>query len=264
MQTTTNYSFLLAEGTDLVNYLTQTNPNFSSLDTLIKSVSDATVTNATEVTVGTAHAITRSLTDAPVIRFTATSNWTTGDTMTIDGNSVTPLKTDGTTLKTGDYIIGSSVLGILDSTRFTVLVSSAAPTTASEITYDNTSSHLSATNTQNAIDELDSTLFDNSSTSITTYLSSGVDCAGFITQIGNIILVLISGSYSPAAAGNTGIAVLPSALRPSGIVKGAGMMRRSDTSLWYPTSLCVNSSGKIYLDSSQTIDFFQGILVYTI
>lgn len=158
MTNTTNYNLLLAEGTDLVNYLTQTNPNFSSLDTIIKGVSDATITTATEVTVGTAHAISRTLPDANVIRFVATSNWVTGDTMTVDGVTVSALKTDGTTLKTGDYIIGATVIGVLDSTRFTVFVSSAAPTAAADITYDNTASGLSATDTQGAIDEICSDL----------------------------------------------------------------------------------------------------------
>ena len=151
MNYTSNYNLMLPEGTDLVNYLTQTNPNFSDLDTIIKGVSDATVTTATEVTTGTAHAISRSLPDANVIRFTATSNWMTGDTMTIDGTPVTPLKTDGTTLKTGDYIIGAAVLGILDATRFTVLVASSPD--AIDINYDNSGSGLTANKVQGAIDE---------------------------------------------------------------------------------------------------------------
>lgn len=151
MTNTPNYNLLLAEGTDLVNYLTQTNPNFSTLDTIIKGVSDLTVTPATEVTTGTAHAISRSLADATVIKFTATSNWQTGDTMTLDGNPVTPLKTDGTTLKTGDYIIGSAVLMIQDGTRLTVLVASSPD--AGDINYDNTVSGLTANKVQGAIDE---------------------------------------------------------------------------------------------------------------
>ena len=151
MTNTPNYNLLLAEGTDLVNYLTQTNPNFSNLDTIIKGVSDLTVTPATEVTTGTAHAISKTLADATVIKFTATSNWQTGDTMTLDGSPVTPLKTDGTTLKTGDYLIGSAVLMIQDGTRLTVLVASSPD--AGDINYDNTVSGLTANKVQGAIDE---------------------------------------------------------------------------------------------------------------
>lgn len=190
MNYTTNYNFMLPEGTDLVNYLTQTNPNFTSLDTLIKAVSDATVTTATEVTSGTAHAISRTLPDANVIRFTATSNWLTGDTMTIDGTPVTVLKTDGTSLKTGDYIIGSGVLGILDSTRFTVLVASSPD--ANDITYDNTGSGLTANKVQGAIDELstDVDTLDNAVNSVLTwhYLDTitgnvGVDLPANFTEL---------------------------------------------------------------------------------
>ena len=158
MTNTSNYNLLLAEGTDLVNYLTQTNPNFTSLDTIIKGVSDATVTTATEVTTGTAHAISRTLPDANVIRFTATSNWVTGDTMTVDGVSVTPLKTDGTSLKSGDYLIGSAVIMVIDSTRCTVFVSSSPE--AADIRYDNTGSGLTSTDVQDAIDEINNNLID--------------------------------------------------------------------------------------------------------
>lgn len=154
MQYTTNYNLLLPEGTDIVNPLTDVNPNFSTLDTTIKGVSDKTVSNATEVTVGTAHGLTRADQDCNVFAFTATSNWTTGDTITVDGNAVTALKSDGTTLKTGDYVIGSSVLCILQGIRLTVLVSSAAPSAASDITYNNTSSGLTANEVQSAIDEV--------------------------------------------------------------------------------------------------------------
>lgn len=138
MQYTPNFNFNLPEGTDLWNYLTQTNPNFAALDTLLKGIQDGTVTTATEVASGTAHAITRTLPDANVIRFTATSAWTLGDTMTIDGTPVTVVKPNGTNLQTGDYIIGSEVLGVLRATQFTVYLGAPSSLDASDITYDNT------------------------------------------------------------------------------------------------------------------------------
>ena len=153
MQNTTNYNFNLPEGTDLWNYLTQTNPNFTSLDSILKGVSDATVTTATEVASGTAHAISRTLPDANVIRFTATSNWTLGDTMTIDGTPVTVVKPNGTNLQTGDYVIGAEVLGVIRATQFTVYVGGASTMDAEDVDYDNTVSGLTATDVQAAIDE---------------------------------------------------------------------------------------------------------------
>ena len=59
MQTTTNYGFNIVEGTDIVNPLTQLNPNFTSLDSDLKAVSDNTVDNATCIKTGTVHAVTR-------------------------------------------------------------------------------------------------------------------------------------------------------------------------------------------------------------
>lgn len=158
MQHTPNFNLNLPEGTDLWNYLTQTNPNFATLDTLLKSIQDGTVTTATEVASGTAHAITRTLPDANVIRFTATSAWTIGDTMTIDGTPVTVVKPNGANLQTGDYIIGSEVLGVLRATQFTVYLGAPSSLDAANIDYDNTQSGLTATNVQGAIDEVNSNL----------------------------------------------------------------------------------------------------------
>lgn len=160
MQHTPNFNLNLPEGTDLWNYLTQTNPNFATLDTLLKSIQDGTVTTATEVASGTAHAITRTLPDANVIRFTATSAWTIGDTMTIDGTPVTVVKPNGTNLQTGDYIIGSEVLGVLRATQFTVYLGAPSSLDAANIDYNNTQSGLTATNVQGAIDEVNSNLGD--------------------------------------------------------------------------------------------------------
>ena len=154
MQYTTNYNLGLVEGTDLVNPLTQMNPNFSDLDTIIKGVSDKTVTTATEITVGTVHGLTRANTSANVFQWTATANFTTGDTFTVDGVTVTALKTDGTVLQTGEYIIGAAVLAILDGTRLTIFVAPKVSQSASDVTYDNTQSGLSATDIQDAVDEV--------------------------------------------------------------------------------------------------------------
>ena len=52
MQTTTHYNFNIVEGTDIVNPLTQLNPNFTVLDTELYDVSLETIGNATEVVSG--------------------------------------------------------------------------------------------------------------------------------------------------------------------------------------------------------------------
>ena len=190
MQNTTNYNFNLPEGTDLWNYLTQTNPNFTALDSILKGVSDATVTTATEVASGTAHAISRTLPDANVIRFTATSNWTLGDTMTIDGTPVTVVKPNGTNLQTGDYVIGAEVLGVIRATQFTVYVGGGSSTMdAEDVDYDNTVSGLTATDVQAAIDE-EAAAINTINSNLSNLLSNlyGWNLVGSVTGINDVAI----------------------------------------------------------------------------
>lgn len=125
MNTTTNYGLKLYEGTDLFNPLTVENVNAGDIDTTMKAISDHSVGAATELTTGTVHAITRADTDRNVFLFVATSNFTAGDTFTLDGNQVSALTPDGQQLATGSYVIGSSVLCALHDTLITVYVNPA-------------------------------------------------------------------------------------------------------------------------------------------
>ncbi|MBO4674721.1 MAG: hypothetical protein J5601_01365 [Elusimicrobiaceae bacterium] len=126
MNQSTNYNLSLYEGTDLFNPLTVENVNFSDLDTIIKGVSDRAVSGATELLTGTVHAITRTDTDCDIFVFPATANYTAGETFTVDGVQVTALLPSGTTLPTGAYVIGSSVLCVLHGTLMTVLCDAGA------------------------------------------------------------------------------------------------------------------------------------------
>ena len=119
---TTNYGFNISEGTDLVNPLTDIFPNFESIDTDLKNVSDSSVGTATELLTGTVHALVRADSDRNVFTFTATSNFEAGETFTLDGVQVTALTPDGQTLSTGCYIIGSEVLVAVKGTLMTVYV----------------------------------------------------------------------------------------------------------------------------------------------
>lgn len=122
-RTTTNYGFNISEGTDLVNPLTDIFPNFESLDTDLKDVSDATFGVATELKTGTVHALTRDDQDKTVFKFTATANFTAGDTFTLDGAQVSALTTAGEQLTTGCYIIGSEVIVAVKGTLLTFFIS---------------------------------------------------------------------------------------------------------------------------------------------
>lgn len=173
MQNTTHYNLTKAEGTDTVNLLTQCYPNFDVIDAAMFANKQGSIGTATEVTTGTVHSIIRANPDSDVFRFTATSAWSAGDTMTLDGSGVTVHLADGTTPASGAYIIGAEVLGVVNGSLVTLFLSSAIQTyvasfnsrsgvvspaasdyDASMIDYDNTLSALTATDVQSAIDEL--------------------------------------------------------------------------------------------------------------
>lgn len=205
MQSTTNYSMNLVEGTDLVNIPVQLNPNFQTIDQEMFANKQASIGTATEVVTGTVHAIVRANVDADMFRFTATGAWTAGDTMTLDGSAVTVHLADGTAPATGAYIIGAEVVAVVNGTLVTLLTSAAQPAAgvtsfnsrtgavvptasdydASMIDYDNTSSGLTSTDTQSAIDELSSNRlpFVNYSTPGTTHDLTPTNTTGTLATI---------------------------------------------------------------------------------
>lgn len=154
MTNTTNYGLNIVEGTDVVNPLVQFNPNFTDIDQIMKANADATVARATCTKTGTNHAVTTTNSDAAMQRFTATGNWETGDTMTIDGVSVSVYLPDGTAPQTGCFVINSEVIIAINGSRVTLYAAPALSQSASDISYDNTLSGLSASDVQDALDEL--------------------------------------------------------------------------------------------------------------
>lgn len=167
MQYTTNYNLITVEGTDVVNPLVQMNPNFTDIDAAMFANKQAVIGTATEITAGTVHAITRTNTDSDYFRFTATSNWTAGDSMSVDGVTVSVYLSDGTAPSTGAYVINTEVLALLSGTRVTLITSNGSVSiAASGVTYDNTGSGLSATDVQDAIDEVNAK-FDKGFISVT-------------------------------------------------------------------------------------------------
>lgn len=153
-QTTPNFGFNIAEGTDTVNLLTQCYPNFTSLDSILQGVKETGVTTAVATRTGTNFAVVRTDTDCNVFRFIATANYVAGDTFTVDGVAVTATSPAGTALPGGAFVINQSVLAILNSSVLTVLAGGASDPDASDVDYDNTGSGLTATDVQAAIDEV--------------------------------------------------------------------------------------------------------------
>ena len=134
MQYTNHYNLNLPEGSDIVNPLVQDNPNYTAIDTALYDNKVRTVGNATEIKSGTVHAITRSDSDIDVMKFTATGDWITGDTMTVDGTPVSVYLQDGTAPLTGAYVINTEVIAAISGSRVTLYGAQQLPTnTASDV-----------------------------------------------------------------------------------------------------------------------------------
>lgn len=155
MQTTPNFGFNIAEGTDTVNLLTQLYPNFTNLDSILQAIKETGVTTATATKTGTNFAVVRTDTDCNFFRFIATANYAAGDTFTVDGVAVTATSAAGTALPGGAFVINQSVIAVLNSSVLTVLVGGGLSSVdAEDVDYDNSVSGLTATDVQTAIDEV--------------------------------------------------------------------------------------------------------------
>ena len=124
MQQSTNYNFNLPEGTDLVNLLTQLIPNWASLDSILRGIQNDTFENATETVALGVHALTRLDSNAKLIKWVATANYTAGETFTVDGTPIAAATPSGNTLATGAYVSGAIVIAAInsDETAMTVFV----------------------------------------------------------------------------------------------------------------------------------------------
>lgn len=162
MQYTSNYNLITVEGTDVVNPLVQMNPNFTDIDAAMFANKQAVIGTATEITSGTVHNITRLNPDSNYFRFTATSNWTAGDSMSIDGVNVSVYLTDGTIPATGSYVINSEVFGMISGSRVTLFLAAAPVTSldADDITFNPTGTGYdpSDTDVDKVLKSIDSTI----------------------------------------------------------------------------------------------------------
>ena len=130
MQNTDNFDLKIYEGEDLFNPLVVENANAQAIDLQMKKNENHAVGDATELVSGTVHALTRLTPDTPMLRFTATSRFTAGDTFTVDGVQVSALTVSGEQLPDGAYIIGSEVLADLKGTLLTFFTSQGTLATA--------------------------------------------------------------------------------------------------------------------------------------
>ena len=161
MQTTSNYGYNVVESTDTCNIPVQISPNFTKIDTDLKSVSDDAITTAIDTYASNVHALIRNDADRNVFYFVAPANYVAGDTFTLDGIAINAVTVAGEALTDNAFRVNSIVPCYVYGQTLTLVVEKAVtiPTpTAATTTYDNTSSGLVATNVQDAIDEIDASI----------------------------------------------------------------------------------------------------------
>lgn len=181
MQTTPNYGYNMVESTDTCNVPVQISPNFSDIDTDLKAVSDAAITSAVDTFASNTHALVRDDADRNALFFVAPADYVAGDVFTLDGVNMNVTDAAGNALESNAFRVNSVVFGIVYGTRLTLNVVnpvSVPPTpNASGISYDNTTSGLTATNVQDAIDEIDvsvDAINESNTQLITGTLNAGV------------------------------------------------------------------------------------------
>lgn len=177
---TTNYGYNISEGVDLVNPLVDIFPNWEAIDSDLKGVSNDAVGRATELTTGTVHALTRSDADRNVFVFTATSNFTAGDTFTLDGTQVSALTPAGEQLATGCYIIGSDVLVSVHGTLMTMYVSPTKVADSDKLDGHDSTYFATASGVSDLSDDLDA-VSDKVGTGVLT--TTAQDCVGAINEL---------------------------------------------------------------------------------
>lgn len=121
-------------GSDLVNPLTDTFPNWDIVDNAYHGLDIRALGRATELVSQGVHAITIIDTDCKTIKWVATANFTAGETFTVNGISCNAYLPSGEALGTNAYVSGAQVIASLndDNSAMTVYVPQGAVAVASD------------------------------------------------------------------------------------------------------------------------------------
>lgn len=134
MSTTQYLNLNKPSGSDLVNPLTDTFPNWDIVDDAYHGLDLRALGRATELVSQGVHAITIVDTDCKTIKWTATANFTAGDTFTVNGIQCNAYLPSGEALGTNAYVSGAQVIASLndDNSAMTVYVPQGAVAVASD------------------------------------------------------------------------------------------------------------------------------------
>ena len=134
MSTTTYLNLNKPTGSDLVNPLVDTFPNWDIVDSAYHDLDLQSIGTATELVSQGVHALTRLDQNTKTFKFIATGNYTAGETFTVDGIQCNAYTPGGTPLASNCYVTGSVVLVSLnaDDSALTFYVTGSATSQDSE------------------------------------------------------------------------------------------------------------------------------------
>lgn len=116
MKYTEHYNLNLPEGADIVNPLTNDNPNYTKIDSEMYANKVDTVQTARVSLQENTIAITRDESKPSTFKFVATMNYSPSMNFTVDGTVVTATLPDGSALAANAFRIGSIVLCTINGT----------------------------------------------------------------------------------------------------------------------------------------------------
>lgn len=117
----THYNLDILKGDDIYNPNTTFN-NFEKIDNDMFSIDINAIHSATHILTGTVNALTRTNTEFNIFKFIATAPYTANQTFTVDGTQVSAQTTNGQPLDTNCYVIGATVLCMMNGTLLTMFV----------------------------------------------------------------------------------------------------------------------------------------------
>lgn len=120
MINTTHYNLQKSEANDIVNGLLPANTNLDKIDTAMFNNLNSGVHNASHTKTGTVHALVRTVTTANFFKFSATDDFRTGDTFTLDGEVITARTQAYAGLPDYAFRTGSEVIAITDHGVLTI------------------------------------------------------------------------------------------------------------------------------------------------
>ena len=120
MQYTKHYKLNLPEGADVVNPLTNDNPNYTKIDSEMYANKADTVQTARVSLQENTIAITRDESKPSTFKFVATMNYSPSMNFTVDGTVVTATLPDGSALAANAFRIGSIVLCAINGTTLNI------------------------------------------------------------------------------------------------------------------------------------------------